>query len=146
VGGLAAFGPTRFLGFWVNIRFCGCCGWRFRPYGESLFQTPKSNQNASSCVRPSQARFLRCGIDPGAAATVCFAAPPSAVYDCVVRSLRSHARINPYAQPSDVAYGSRSRAVLELALIVLSGEKRVVCFGSLLDSPLTPALSPRRGS
>ena len=31
---------------WVNIRFCGCCGLRFRPYGGSLLQTPKSNQNA----------------------------------------------------------------------------------------------------
>ncbi len=29
-----------------NIRCFGCGGWRFRPYGESLFQTPKSNQNA----------------------------------------------------------------------------------------------------
>ncbi|WP_282390392.1 hypothetical protein, partial [Pseudomonas sp. PS01270] len=58
------------------------------------------------------------------------AAPPSAVYDCVVRSLRSHARINPSTQPSDVACESRSKAVLELALIVLSGEGRVVsgCF------------------
>ena len=25
------------LGFWVYIRCCGCCGWRFRPYGEALF-------------------------------------------------------------------------------------------------------------
>ncbi len=32
--------------FWVNIRCFGCCGWRFRPYGESLFQTPKRNQKA----------------------------------------------------------------------------------------------------
>ncbi|WP_207808518.1 MULTISPECIES: hypothetical protein, partial [unclassified Pseudomonas] len=52
------------------------------------------------------------------AATVCFAAPPSAVFDFVERSLRSHARINPSTQPSDVAGGSRSKAVLELALIV----------------------------
>ena len=29
---------------------------------------------------------------------------------------------------------------------LLSGEKRVVCFGSVLDSPLTPALSRGRGS
>jgi len=39
------------------------------------------------------------------------------VFDFVERSLRSHARINPSTQPSDVAGGSRSRA-LELALIV----------------------------
>jgi len=37
------------------------------------------------------------------------------VFDCVERSLRSHARINPSTQPSDVA--RRSKA-LELALIV----------------------------
>ncbi len=43
---MAAFGPTMLLGFWVNIRFCGCCGWRFRSYSGSLLQTPKSNQNA----------------------------------------------------------------------------------------------------
>ncbi len=55
----AAFGPTVFLGGWVNIRCCGCCGWRFRPYGDSLFlQTPKKSKqkNACSYVRPSQAR------------------------------------------------------------------------------------------
>ncbi len=34
---LAAFGPTMLWGFWVNIRFWWCCGWRFRPYGEALF-------------------------------------------------------------------------------------------------------------
>jgi hypothetical protein len=39
------------------------------------------------------------------------------VFDCVERSLRSHPRINPYTQPSDVAGESRSKA-LELALIV----------------------------
>jgi hypothetical protein len=66
---------------------------------------------------PRKLGSLRSGIDPGAAAPVCFAAPPSAVYDCVVRSLRSPPRINPSTQPSDVAGGSRSRA-LELALIV----------------------------
>ena len=25
------------VGFWVNIRFLRCCGWRFRPYGDLLF-------------------------------------------------------------------------------------------------------------
>ena len=72
---------------------------------------------------PRRLGFLRSGIDPGAAATVCCAAPPSAVYDFVVRSLRSHARINPSAQPSDVAGDARSRSrsrsrALELTLIV----------------------------
>ena len=43
---LAASGPTMFWLFWGHIRFLGCIGWRFRPYGESLFQTPKRNQKA----------------------------------------------------------------------------------------------------
>ncbi|WP_207817589.1 MULTISPECIES: hypothetical protein, partial [unclassified Pseudomonas] len=34
---------------------------------------------------------------------VCFAAPPSAVYDCVVRSLRSHTRIDPVTKPAEGA-------------------------------------------
>ncbi|CAI8858672.1 hypothetical protein EMIT0P265_30119 [Pseudomonas zeae] len=61
------------------------------------------------------------------------------------RSLRSHARINPSTQPSDVARGSRSRAG-ELTLGLLSGEKRVFGFGFLVLLPLTPALSLGRES
>jgi hypothetical protein len=121
---LAAFGPTRFLVFWVHIRFFGNGYLGFRPYGESPFpNAEKVTQKACSYVRPARwgSGFLRCGIDPGAAPPVCFAAPPLAVFGCAKRSLRSHPRINPSTQPSDVARGSRSRAVLELALIVLSG-------------------------
>ena len=114
----------------MNIRCFGCGGWRFRPYGDSLFlQTPKKSKqkNACSCVRPARwgSGSLRSGIDPGAASTVCFAAPPLAVFGCAKRSLRSHARINPCAQPADVARGSRSRAAAELTLILLSGGKRM---------------------
>ena len=43
---LAASGPTRFLGGWVNIRFFGCCGWRFRSYSDSLWQTPQRKQRS----------------------------------------------------------------------------------------------------
>jgi hypothetical protein len=69
------------------------------------------------------------------------------VFGCAKRSLRSHARINPSTQPSDVARESRSRAAAELTLILLNGEKHsVVGFGFVVDLPLTPALSPRRGS
>ena len=147
---LAACGPTMFLGVWVYIRGFGNGGLGFRPDGDSLFlQTPKKSKqkNACSYVRPARwgSGFLRCGIDPGAAPTVCFAAPPLAVFGCAKRSLRSHARINPSTQPSDVARGSRSRAG-ELTLGLLSGEERVFGFGFVVDSPLTPALSPRRGS
>jgi len=110
--------------FWVHIRFLGDGGLGFRPYGGSLLtNASKVTKNACSCVRPARwgSGSLRCGIDPGAAPPVCFAAPPLAVFGCAKRSLRSHPRINPSTQPSDVARGSRSRAVLELALIVLSG-------------------------
>ncbi|SDS78042.1 hypothetical protein SAMN05216579_1609 [Pseudomonas granadensis] len=68
---------------------------------------------------PRKLGSLRSGIDPGAAATVCFAAPPSAVSGCARRSLRSHAWINPSAQPSDVAGESKARSrARELTLIV----------------------------
>ena len=76
-----------------------------------------SKKTLAPTFGPRKLGSLRCGTDPGAAATVCFAAPPSAVSGCARRSLRSHARINPCAQPSDVAGGSRSKA-LELTLIV----------------------------
>ncbi|CAI8818958.1 hypothetical protein EMIT0347P_20480 [Pseudomonas sp. IT-347P] len=39
-------------------------------------------------------------------------------------ALRAHPRINPSTQPADAAGESRSRAAAELALILLSGEKR----------------------
>jgi len=128
---VAAFGPTMLLRFWVYIRCCGngCLG--FRPYGGSLLtNASKVTKNACSCVRPARwgSRSLRCGIDPGAAPPVGFAAPPLAVFGCAKRSLRSHPRINPYAQPSDVARGSRSRAFGELTLGHLSGEKRAPGF------------------
>ncbi len=97
-------------------------------YGSALtaghfFKRQKVTKRLRPDVRPARwgSGFLRCGIDPGAAAPVCFAAPPSAVYDCVVRSLRSHPRINPSTQPAD---GLQDQKLLELALIVLSDEKR----------------------
>jgi hypothetical protein len=79
----------------VHIQCCGNGFLWFRPYGDSLFlQTPKKSKqkNACSCVRPARwgSGSLRCGIDPGAAPTVCFAAPPLAVFGFAKRSLRSH--------------------------------------------------------
>jgi hypothetical protein len=144
--------------FGVYIRFFGSGGLGFRPDGDSLFlQTPKKSKqkNACSYVRPARwgSGFLRCGIDPGAAPTVCFAAPPLAVFGCAKRSLRSHARINPSTQPSDVARGSRSRSRAgELTLGLLSGEEHGAhgfCFcGALAPhrNAARPALSLRRGS
>ena len=116
----------------VYIRCCGNGGLGFRPDGDSLFlQTPKKSKqkNACSYVRPARwgSGFPRSGIHPGASSTVCFAAPPLAVFGCAKRSLRSHPRMNPGTRPSDVARGSRSKAAAELALILLSGEEQKRC-------------------
>jgi len=141
-----------FLGVWVYIRFFGDGGLGFRPYGGSLFpDAEKVTKKACSCVRPARwgSGFLRCGIDPGAAPTVCFAAPPLAVFGCAKRSLRSPPRINPSAQPSDVARGSRSKALSSLRssfvgaaagcdpliLLVLFVGAELACEGGLTADP-----------
>jgi hypothetical protein len=48
---------------------------------------------------------------------VCLIKLVLAAFSCARLSQHSHARINPSAQRSDVARGSRSRALLELTLI-----------------------------
>ena len=141
------------VGGWVNIRCCGNGRLGFRPYGDSLFlQTPKKSKqkNACSYVRPARwgSGSLRSGLHPGAAPPVCFAAPPLAVFGCAKRSLRSHPRMNPSTQPSDVARGSRSRAFGELTLGHLSGEEhgiRLWFCGALAPhrNAARPALSRR---
>jgi hypothetical protein len=52
---VAAFGPTMLWVGWVHIRFFCEGGWRFRPYGDSLFfQTPKkSKQKKARPERPA---------------------------------------------------------------------------------------------
>jgi hypothetical protein len=89
----------------VNIRRFRCGGWRFRLTATYFFTSAKKSKQKTlaPAFGPRRLGFLRSVTDPGAAATVCFAAPPSAVFDFVERSLRSHARINPSTQPSDVA-------------------------------------------
>jgi hypothetical protein len=97
---------------WGHILCCGEGYLGFRPYGRSPFPNagvPAQRKGNPKGFAPAYgplagARgYLRYGTDPGAAATVCFAAPPSAVYDCVVRSLRSHPRIDPFTQPAEGA-------------------------------------------
>ena len=141
---MAAFGPTMTWGFGCISVAAGVAAGGFALTARHFFQTPKKYpKRLAPAFGPRRLGFLRYGTDPGAAATVCFAAPPSAVFDFVERSLRSHARINPSTQPSDVARGSRSKAG-ELTLGLLSGEERgVVGVGFVVDSPLTPALSRR---
>ena len=135
------------MGFFccVNIRFFVCCGLWFRPYGGSLWQTPQSNQRSGP--RRSAPRwgsgFLRSGIHPGASPTVCFAAPPLDACGCAARSLRSHPRMIPSTQPSDGA--GTSKAVLELTLIVLSGEEQVR-EGVLCSSGGAPDSQPPSGA
>jgi len=122
VGLLAmAFFQALNFGCCVHIRCFGCCGWRFRLTATHFFSNAKKSKQKTLAPTygPRRLGFLRCGIDPGAAATVCCAAPPSAVSGCARRSLRSHARINPSTQPSDVAGDARSRSrARELTLIV----------------------------
>ena len=105
LGALAAFGPTMLWGFWVNIRFCGCCRWRFRSYSESLWQTPQRNQRSGPrrSARSLGLGVLRSGIDPGASLPVCFAAPPFDVFDFVERRYAPTPRINPSTQPAEGA-------------------------------------------
>ena len=108
--------------FWVYIRCCGNGGLWFRLTATHFFYKrlkKVSKKTLAPTYGPRRLGSLRCGTDPGAAATVCFAAPPSAVSGCARRSLRSHARIDPSAQPSDVAGDARSRSrARELTLIV----------------------------
>ncbi|TKJ74897.1 hypothetical protein PspCFBP13508_02225 [Pseudomonas sp. CFBP13508] len=110
-------GPASWFFGYISVA-AGVADYGFALTARHFFQTPKKYpKRLAPTFGPRRLGFLRCGIDPGAAATVCFAAPPSAVSGCARRSLRSHPRINPSTQPSDVAGESRSKA-LELALIV----------------------------
>ena len=130
---MGGVGLAGFLWFWVNIRCFGCGGWRFRPYGESPFSDagmPAQQKGNPKGLTPAYGPSLRLGVPSlrdssgggGASPTVCFAAPPLDVFGCAKRSLRSHPRINPSTQPAEGA--GTSKAVLELTLIVLSGEKQ----------------------
>ena len=58
--GLAAFGPTMFLGIWVSIRFFGDGGLGFRPYGESPF--PNAEKVTEKALLLRAARSLGLGV------------------------------------------------------------------------------------
>jgi hypothetical protein len=137
------------VGVGVHIRCCGNGGWRFRPYGDSLFlQAPKKSKqkNACSYVRPTRwgSGFLRSGIHQGGIASGLLRCTSSRC----VRLRRTVAalpppRMNPSTQPSDVARGSRSRAAAELTHILLSGEERAVCPDLLWELACRAAASQR---
>ena len=78
-GRVGSTGGATFAAAGVHIHFCGNGRFGFRPYGESLFQTPKRNQKASP-QRPAPrlgSAFLRSGIHLGASPPVGFASTSS---------------------------------------------------------------------
>jgi len=90
---------------WVNIRFCGCCRWRFRSYSDSLFQTPKSKQKAlprRTALRLGSV-FPRYGVHPGASPPVCFAAPPLDVCGSAAWRCAPNPRMDTFARPAEGA-------------------------------------------
>jgi len=149
---VAAFGPTMFWVFFVNIRCFGWCHWRFRPYGESLFQTPKSNQKAwprRTALAVARVPSLR-GSSGGIASGLLRCTSSRCVW-LRQTSLRSHPRISPSTQPADGAGTARSRAFGELTLGHLSGEEHALGFCSSVGASLTattlqlPAPNPTVG-
>ncbi len=146
VGALAASGPTRLWLFWVYIRFCGCAVWRFRPYGEALFpdaeKVPKkawplrsaladSGSFAPGPIRAQRLRFAALHLRP-----LCLAAPDG-------RCAPTPGSVPPLSLPMGPAWqdqGHSSFAHCKEWLEAAFG------LGSVGWLPLTPALSPRRGS
>ncbi len=107
----AAFGPT---GSWILGAYPLL---RVLPLAVSLLQRvtfSKRQKGNPKCFAPAYgplagARGTFYGTDPGAAAPVGFAAPTLAVYDCVVRSLRSHTRIDPVTKPAERAKDQKQK-------------------------------------
>jgi hypothetical protein len=135
--------------FGVYIRCLGNGGLGFRPDGDSLFSNAKKSKQktlAPTCgplagargsfaavsIRAQRLRFASLHL-----LSLCLAAPNG-------RCAPTPGSIPPLSLPTSPY---RSKAAAELTLILLSGEEHsLVGFGFVVDSPLTPALSPRRGS
>jgi hypothetical protein len=113
----------------VHIHSCGNGHLWFRPYGDSLWQTPQRKQR-SSPQRPAPrlgSAFLRSGIHLGASPPVGFASTSSRCVRLRRTALRAYPQMNASTQPPDGAGRSRSRSRAgELTLGLLSGEKRSV--------------------
>ena len=94
-----------FLGFWVYIRFFGCCRWRFRSYSDSLFQTPKSKQKALPLAYGTSLRLsvpsLRC--PSGGIAYGLLRCTSSRCMRLRRTALRAYPRMNTSARPADGA-------------------------------------------
>jgi len=94
----------------VHIHSCGNGHLGFRPYGESLFQTPKRNQKASPQAYGTSPRLGVPGVHQGASPTVCFATTSSRCVRLRRTALRAHPLMNTSTRPPEGAGGSRSTA------------------------------------
>ncbi len=124
-----------FLGFWVYIRFFGGCGWRFRSYSDSLWQTPQRKQRSGP---RRSARSLGLGVpslrdSSGGIASGLLRCTSSRCVWLRQTSLRSYPRINPSTQPSEGASTARSKAAAELALILCRSCRRLRSFDLAFD-------------
>ncbi len=90
----------------MNIRFFGCCRWRFRSYSESPFpNAEKVTQKAlprRTALRLGSV-FPRYGVHPGASPPVCFAAPPLDGCGFAAWRCAPNPRMNTYARPAEGA-------------------------------------------
>ncbi len=145
VGGYRAFFGVVLV--CVYIRCCGNGFLGFRPYGGSLLaNAPKvTKKSLTLTYGPS----LRLGVPSlrDRSGGIAYGLLRCTSSRCM-RLRRTVAALPPPDQSlhSACRRALRSKAVLELTLIVVSGEGRVFGFCFVVDSPLTPALSPRRGS
>ncbi len=144
VGGYRAFFGVVLV--CVYIRCCGNGFLGFRPYGGSLLaNAPKvTKRSLTLTYGPS----LRLGVPSlrDRSGGIAYGLLRCTSSRCM-RLRRTVAALPPPDQSlhSACRRALRSKAVLELTLIVLSGEGRVFGFGFVVGLPLTPALSPRRG-
>ncbi len=127
------------VGVGVYIRCCGNGGWRFRPYGDSLFlQAPKKSKQKNARPKRTAPRlgsaFPRYGIHQEASPTVCFATTSSRCVRLRRTALRANLLMNTSTRPPEGAGGSRSTAAGELTLGLLSGgEMRCFAFFSFFS-------------
>jgi hypothetical protein len=120
-------GGILFVG--VHIRCCGNGGWRFRPYGDSLFLTNASKKVSKKKARPDVRPLARarCSFAPafiwGHRLRSASRRPPLDVCGFAARRYAPAPQMNASTQPAEGAGRSRSKAG-ELPLGLLSGEKR----------------------
>ncbi len=113
----------------VHIRCCGNCGWRFRPYGDSLWQAPQRKQRSSPRASGPSPRLGVPSLrhSSGGIASGRLRSTSSRCVRLRRTALRASPLMNAYVRPPEGAGGSkakakaRSRAAGELTLGLLSG-------------------------